>query len=232
MTAPDGADGTAGADRGAGQADRAGAPWSLRPATLEDVEEIAFAELELFPDEAWSVFQLAEEIEHPDRRYVVAVEGEAASSTTGGDGPDTSTARPHTGADGSARRADPLRSPDGRSLGIDRAPAAAAVGGALLGYAGIMLAGDLADLHTIGTRREGEGIGRALLAWCEQQARDGGAERMLLEVREDNTRARAVYAAAGYREIGWRRGYYRIRGRRIDALVMERELGAPGGPSA
>lgn len=172
------------------------ASWSLRPATLEDVEEIAFAELELFPDEAWSVFQLAEEVEHPDRRYVVAVEGEAG----------------------------PVRSPDGRTL-----PSS---GGALLGYAGIMLAGDLADLHTIGTRREGQGIGRALLAWCEEQARRGGAERMLLEVREDNDRARAVYAAAGYREIGRRRGYYRILGRRIDALVMERELGAPGGPSA
>lgn len=208
MTAADGVDGPAGADRGAGSADaagssrgagpadRAGGSWSLRPATLEDVEEIAFAELELFPDEAWSVFQLAEEIEHPDRRYVVAVEGEA----------------------------EPVRSPDGRTL--------PSRGGRLLGYAGIMLAGDLADLHTIGARREGEGIGRALLAWCEEQARRGGAERMLLEVREDNTRARAVYAAAGYREIGRRRGYYRIRGRRIDALVMERTLDAPGGPSA
>ncbi len=207
MTAADGADGPAGAPSarpasgedpvgGAGSTGSAGASWSLRPATLEDVEEIAFAELELFPDEAWSVFQLAEEIEHPDRRYVVAVEGGA----------------------------EPTRSADGRTL--------PGRGGALLGYAGIMLAGDLADLHTIGTRREGEGIGRALLAWCEEQARTGGAERMLLEVREDNARARAVYAAAGYREIGRRRGYYRIRGRRIDALVMERELGALGGPSA
>lgn len=207
MTAADGADGPAGAPGarpasgedpagGAGSTGRADASWSLRPATLEDVEEIAFAELELFPDEAWSVFQLAEEIEHPDRRYVVAVEGGT----------------------------EPTRSADGRTL--------PGRGGALLGYAGIMLAGDLADLHTIGTRREGEGIGRALLAWCEEQARTGGAERMLLEVREDNTRARAVYAAAGYREIGRRRGYYRIRGRRIDALVMERELDAPGGPSA
>ena len=208
MTAADGADGAAGADRGAGsadaagssrgagQADRAGGSWSLRPATLEDVDEIAFAELELFPDEAWTVFQLAEEVEHPDRRYVVAVE----------------------------EGAEPARSADGRTL--------PGRGGALLGYAGIMLAGDLADLHTIGTRREGEGIGRALLAWCEEQARTGGAERMLLEVREDNTRARALYVAAGYREIGRRRSYYRIRGRRIDALVMERELGAPRGPSA
>ncbi|WP_422115300.1 GNAT family N-acetyltransferase [Brachybacterium sp. UNK5269] len=153
----------------------AGPDWALRPATLEDVEEIAFAELELFPDEAWTVFQLAAEIEHPDRRYVVAAQGADAA-------------------------------------------------GALIGYAGIMLAGEIADVHTIGTRLEHRGIGRALLAWCEEQARAGGAERLLLEVREDNDRARAFYAAAGYREIARRRGYYRIRGRSIDALVMERSL--------
>jgi ribosomal-protein-alanine N-acetyltransferase len=55
---------------------------------------------------------------------------------------------------------------------------------------------------------------------------------MLLEVREDNARARAVYTAAGYREIDRRRGYYRIRDRRIDALVMERGLGRAPGASA
>lgn len=150
------------------------APWQLRPATLADAEQIAFAELELFPDEAWTVFQLAEEIGHPWRRYVLAV-----------------------------------------------------AEGGLLGYAGIMLAGNTADLHTIGTRRPGIGIGRALLEWCEQAARDGGAARMLLEVREDNERARSFYTAAGYTEVGRRAGYYRIRGRRIDALVMGRRLLGP-----
>src|SRR5699024_3659526 len=45
------------------------ADWALRPATLEDVEEIAFAELELFPDEAWNVFQLAEEIAHRSEEH-------------------------------------------------------------------------------------------------------------------------------------------------------------------
>lgn len=153
----------------------AAAPWGLRPATLADVEEIAFAELELFPDEAWSVFQLAEEIDHPSRRYVVVREGEDAD-------------------------------------------------GELLGYAGIMIAGGVADLHTIGTRRPGVGIGRAMLSWCEDQARAGGARRMMLEVREDNERARAVYTRAGYRQIARRAGYYRIRGRAVDALVMERDL--------
>lgn len=143
----------------------------LRTASLDDVEAIAFAELSLFPDEAWTVFQLAEEISHPDRRYVVAqLDGEFA------------------------------------------------------GYAGIMLAGQDTDLHTIGSLHPGRGIGRALLAWCEQQARDGGAERVLLEVREDNARARDLYERAGYQTVGRRRGYYRIRGRAIDALVMARQL--------
>lgn len=147
---------------------------TLRPATMEDVEEIAFAELALFPDEAWNVFMLAEEIDHPTRRYVVAEDD-----------------------------------------------------GILVGYAGIMLTGDSADLHTIGTRTPGRGIGRAMLAWCEAQAVAGGAEQLMLEVREDNTRARDVYTRAGYEEIGVRRGYYRIRGRAIDAIVMRRLL-VPG----
>lgn len=147
--------------------------WTLRPAHLGDVEAIAFAELDLFPDEAWNVFQLAEEIDHPARRYVVAEDSS----------------------------------------------------GELLGYAGIMIAGDTADLHTIGTLTPGRGVGRALLDWCEEAARTGGASRMLLEVREDNARARAFYTAAGYTGIGRRRGYYRIRGQSIDALVMERALG-------
>ncbi|MEE1618263.1 GNAT family N-acetyltransferase [Brachybacterium sp. J153] len=156
-----------------GRAPRRG--WALRPATLEDVEEIAFAELELFPEEAWNVFQVAAEIEHPDRRYVIAAAGEEAER-------------------------------------------------GLIGYAGIMLAGDTADLHTIGTRRPGEGIGRALLGWCEEQARSGGAARLLLEVREDNDRARAFYTTAGYEEIGRRRAYYRVRDGYVDAIVMQREL--------
>lgn len=149
--------------------------WALRGVRLEDAEAIAIAELALFPDMAWNIFQVTAEIEHADRRYVLAAGGADAE-------------------------------------------------GELLGYAGIMLAGDVADLHTIGALREGQGIGRALLGWCEEQARAGGAERMLLEVREDNPRARAFYAAAGYREIDRRRGYYPLRDGRIDALVMERSL--------
>lgn len=144
----------------------------LRAARVEDAPTLGEIEQRLFPGEAWTVAQLAEEIGHPDRRYAVIEDGH----------------------------------------------------GVILGYAGIMIAGDLADLHTIGTTLPGRGIGRTLLAWCEQRGREGGAERMLLDVREDNARARAVYSRAGYREIARRPGYYRLPDRTVDAIVMEREL--------
>lgn len=96
--------------------------------------------------------------------------------------------------------------------------------GPIIGYAGILIAGDMADLQTIGTLNPGGGVGRALLAWCDDAAREGGADRMLLEVREDNDRARAFYGAAGFEPIAVRPGYYRLPGRTVDAIVMEAEL--------
>lgn len=146
--------------------------WRIRPARPSDVEAMALLDLELFPDEAWTVDQIAGEMTHPTRRYGVI------------DAPDQP----------------------------------------LLGYTGVMLLGEMADLQTIGSRRPGQGIGRALLAWAEDQARRGGAERMLLEVREDNHRARTLYSRSGYTEIGRRRGYYRTATGPVDALVMERRL--------
>ena len=44
----------------------------------------------------------------------------------------------------------------------------------------------------------GAGIGRRLLAAIEQRARDLGCCRVTLEVQENNQRAQAVYAAAGF----------------------------------
>jgi ribosomal-protein-alanine N-acetyltransferase len=175
--------------------------WFLREAQEADLLEIAEAELVLFPDEAWDVFMLAEEIGHPDRRYVVVREQAAAS------GEDAAAA---SGGPGAAA-----------ASGEDTAAAAS---GALLGYAGIMLAGDVADLHTIGTLRPGRGIGRAMLAWCEDAARRGGAERMMLEVREDNTRARAFYDRAGFEAVSRRRGYYRTARGTVDAIIMSTDL--------
>jgi ribosomal-protein-alanine N-acetyltransferase len=46
---------------------------------------------------------------------------------------------------------------------------------------------------------------------------------MLLEVRPSNTGAIALYQAAGFAEIGRRKGYYPAHGgKREDALVLRR----------
>ncbi len=67
-------------------------------------------------------------------------------------------------------------------------------------------------------RRRGHGALR-LSEFCGAM-RDLGAERLFLEVAEDNLPARALYAGAGWREFGRRRGYYARGGGRVDAVLM------------
>jgi ribosomal protein S18 acetylase RimI-like enzyme len=52
------------------------------------------------------------------------------------------------------------------------------------------------------------GLGRALLGAAEQEATKRGADSLRLEVREDNARARELYARNTYRDIGLTPGYY------------------------
>lgn len=90
---------------------------------------------------------------------------------------------------------------------------------------------DEAELLTIAThpRQRRRGQARMLLARFHAEARARGATRAFLEVAADNAAARALYAGAGYREIGRRRGYYaRPDGSKADALVLSRPLGNPG----
>jgi ribosomal-protein-alanine N-acetyltransferase len=70
----------------------------------------------------------------------------------------------------------------------------------------------------------GLGIGRALLDWSLRATREGGAQALVLEVREDNARARSVYEAAGFQDIGRRPGYYPGPHGPVDARVMIREV--------
>ena len=57
------------------------------------------------------------------------------------------------------------------------------------------------------------------------RALDRGASSAALEVAATNAPARALYQAAGYREVGMRKAYYRTPvGPRIDAIVMKKDL--------
>ena len=85
------------------------------------------------------------------------------------------------------------------------------VDGQLIGYCGVMVVGETADIQTIGVlpEYEGQGIGTAMLTSMLDEARRRGAVETLLEVREDNPRARRLYERFGFERIHTRRGYYR-----------------------
>ncbi len=102
--------------------------------------------------------------------------------------------------------------------------AAVTESGDLLGWGGVMVVADSAEILTVGvvpTARR-RGIARLLLDDLLAEARRRGAVEAFLEVRTDNDAARALYLREGFAEVGLRRGYY--DGGRVDAVVMRRDL--------
>ena len=96
---------------------------------------------------------------------------------------------------------------------------------ALIGYAGMMFTGgSQADVVTLAVdpAHWGRGTGTALLNSLLDEAGNRGYAEVLLEVREDNPRARELYSRHGFTEVGIRRGYYQPSG--VDAVVMRKAL--------
>lgn len=60
----------------------------------------------------------------------------------------------------------------------------------------------------VGRAARGLGVGAKLLVAAERAARKGGAQEFVLEVREDNPVAIALYESRGYRRFGRKPAYY------------------------
>ena len=99
--------------------------------------------------------------------------------------------------------------------------------GALLGWAGVRVVADEAEVLTVGVVPEARrtGLARRLLAGLLAAAVQRGARDAYLEVRTDNDAALALYRSEGFAEVGVRRGYY--ENGRVDAVVMHRRLDTP-----
>lgn len=81
----------------------------------------------------------------------------------------------------------------------------------IVGFAGIMVIDEDAELLNIAVSEEfqKDGIGLLLLQSVIVEARGHLAERMLLEVRESNEKARRLYRQNGFCELGVRKNYYK-----------------------
>lgn len=97
----------------------------------------------------------------------------------------------------------------------------------IAGYAGLDHGGEVSDVMTIATlpRVRGAGLGGHLLEELITRSRAAGAQRLVLEVREDNPPARGLYESRGFRRLHTRRGYYPGG---VDALVLALELQEEG----
>lgn len=93
----------------------------------------------------------------------------------------------------------------------------------IVGYAGIAIAGDIADIHTLTVvpqfRRRG--IASEMLRYLEKWALEKEVVAVMLEMREGNAEAQPLYEKYGYRVISRRDNYYAPK---IHALIMRKEL--------
>ncbi len=96
--------------------------------------------------------------------------------------------------------------------------------GQLAGYAGLDRAGEVADVMTIAVAptAQGRGWGRRLMDHLVSDARDSGAEHLMLEVRADNAPAQRLYATTGFVTLTTRRKYYQPGN--VDAHIMRLDL--------
>jgi ribosomal-protein-alanine N-acetyltransferase len=96
--------------------------------------------------------------------------------------------------------------------------------GEIAGYGGIDRAGEVADVMTIAVAppAQGRGWGRRLMGHLVTDARDSGAEQLMLEVRADNVPAQRLYRTTGFRPLTTRRKYYQPGD--VDALIMRLDL--------
>ena len=103
---------------------------------------------------------------------------------------------------------------------VDDAPAGLVIAREAAGEAEILTLGVVP-----GARRRG--LARLLLDETASRAAAEGAERLFLEVAEDNLAAQALYAHAGFVRVGRRPDYYaRGAGLRVAALILSLPLAA------
>ncbi|MFM9141941.1 MAG: ribosomal protein S18-alanine N-acetyltransferase, partial [Actinomycetota bacterium] len=95
--------------------------------------------------------------------------------------------------------------------------------GRIVGYSGVAIVGDVADIHTVAVipSHRKAGLASQMLEQLEKWAIAKGVAALMLEMREGNIDAQQLYEKRGYRTISKRKDYYRPG---MDALIMRKEV--------
>jgi ribosomal-protein-alanine N-acetyltransferase len=98
----------------------------------------------------------------------------------------------------------------------------------IVGYVVMSMGAGEAHILNLCVREEYRrvGVGRLLIRYLLDQAREAGMAEVFLEVRPSNDVAIVLYQSMGFEQIGTRRGYYQAVGGREDAAVLRLKLGA------
>ena len=92
----------------------------------------------------------------------------------------------------------------------------------LMGYGIMMMSPEEGHILTLGIAADWQkkGLGKKLLQFLIQSAREQNAKSVFLDVRESNHGAAQLYKQMGFEHIATRKGYYPAMCGREDALVM------------
>jgi ribosomal-protein-alanine N-acetyltransferase len=107
--------------------------------------------------------------------------------------------------------------------GAGRQYLVAEIDGAIVGYAGVMVMGDVTDILTltVSSSHRRKGIAREMLKRMIDWSRNQKVDAVMLEMRVGNLEAEPLYRANGFRKISHRADYY---GPGVDADVYRKEL--------
>lgn len=97
-------------------------------------------------------------------------------------------------------------------------------GNSVAGYIGSQSVLDEADMMNVAVHPDyrRQGIGEKLVLALAQALTEKGIRGLMLEVRESNVPAIALYEKLGFRQVGLRKNYYRAP--KENALIMRKEL--------
>ena len=94
----------------------------------------------------------------------------------------------------------------------------------VVAYVGAQTVIDSSDMMNIAVHPDfrRRGIAEMLVAALEEQLRQRGSKILLLEVRDSNVPAIALYEKLGFTQVGLRKNYY--RNPKEDARILRKEL--------